>query len=76
MGLCVYYWIWVSYFALVSNLLYSLLRKDAKWQWGNEQQAAMDSLKVALTLALALVKLDYSEGAGEIILAVNASLTS
>jgi len=34
----------------------------------------MDFLKVALTLAPALVKLDYSEGAGEIILAVNASL--
>jgi len=74
MGLCVYYWIWVSHFALVLDPLYSLLRKDAKWQWGNEQQAAMDFLKVALTSAPALVKLDYSEGVGEIILAVNASL--
>ena len=36
----------------------------------------MDSLKVALTSALALVKLNYSEGVGEIILAVDASLTS
>ncbi|KYG39877.1 hypothetical protein M433DRAFT_9715 [Acidomyces richmondensis BFW] len=36
----------------------------------------MDSLKVALTTAPALRPLDYSEGAGEIIVIVNASSTS
>jgi len=34
----------------------------------------MDTLKVALTSALALTKIVYMEGAREIILAVNASL--
>jgi hypothetical protein len=42
--------------------------------WGEEQQASMDTLKEALTSAPALRTLNYSEGAGEIILAVDASL--
>ncbi len=33
----------------------------------------MDLLKLALTTLLALVSLDYTEGAGDIILAVDAS---
>jgi RNase H-like domain found in reverse transcriptase len=34
----------------------------------------MDTLKAALTQAPALVKIDYSEGAGEVILVADASL--
>ena len=39
-----------------------------------EQDLAMDALRAALTQAPALVKIDYSEGAGEVILAADASL--
>jgi hypothetical protein len=35
----------------------------------------MDELKIALITVPALIKLDYSEGAREIILAIDASLT-
>ncbi len=41
--------------------------------WGLEQDIAIDALKIALTIALALVQLDYSILAGLIILAVNTS---
>ena len=40
----------------------------------DEQQASIDILKEALTSAPALRTLNYSEAAGEIILAVDASL--
>src|SRR5258708_37375619 len=39
-----------------------------------EQQLAINTLKVAITTAPALITLDYSLGAGEIILAVDSSL--
>ncbi len=41
---------------------------------GKEQVEAMDLLKLALTIPPALVSLDYTEEAGNIILAVDASL--
>ena len=44
------------------------------WAWGIEHDLAMVALKEALMAALALVKIDYLEGAGAVILAVDASL--
>ena len=75
LGLCAYYRVWIKDFSQVTEPLYSLLRKDASWQWGKEQDLAMDLIKIALASAPALAKIDYSNDAGEIILAVDASLT-
>lgn len=74
-GLCVYYRIWIPRFALIASPIYELFRKDAEFAWGEEQQLAMDSLKLALTTAPALVQINYEEGAGKVVLAVDASLT-
>lgn len=52
-----------------------LLKKNAVFIWGDEQKAAMDDLKVALTSAPALIQISYDEGSGTIILTVDASLT-
>ncbi len=41
--------------------------------WGLEQDIAIDTLKIALTIVLALVQLDYSILARLIILAIDAS---
>ena len=73
-GLCVYYRIWVKDFTIVAAPIYRLFRREVPFVWGDEQQASMDILKEALTSAPALRTLNYSEGAGEIILAVDASL--
>ena len=75
LGLCVYYRIWIENFSEMTEPLYSLLRKDVDWKWTTKQDLAMDHIKLALTSAPALVKVDYSENKGEIILAVDASLT-
>src|SRR5438046_808140 len=65
-GVCIYYRIWVKNFAIVAAPIYYLFKKGVEWVWGQEQDMAMDNLKVALTWAPALVKIDYSEGAGDI----------
>ena len=74
LGVCVYYRIWIRNFAQVASPIYHLLKKNTPFVWGKEQIEAMDLLKLALTTPPALVSLDYSEGTGEIILAVDASL--
>ena len=44
------------------------------WAWGIEHDLVMAALKEALTAAPVLVKIDYSEEAGAVILTVDASL--
>ena len=73
-GVCVYYRIWIPDFAKLAKPIYQLFKKGIAWEWGNKQDLAMGALKTALTEAPALVKIDYAEGAGVIILGVDASL--
>jgi hypothetical protein len=70
----VYYRIWVVGFAIVAAPIYYLMKKGVVWNWGPEQDRAMESLKTAITQALALVGVFYGDGAGLVILAVDASL--
>ena len=74
MGVCVYYQIWIKNFAQVASPIYHLFKKNIPFIWGKEQVKTMDLLKFALTSPPALVSLDYIERAGDIILAVDASL--
>lgn len=74
LGICVYYRIWVEWFAQKSGPLYRLLRSDVDWRWGEEEEEAMCVLKEALTTAPALVSIDYSNENGVVILAVDASM--
>jgi hypothetical protein len=73
LGICVYYRIWIDGFAYYAGVLYRLLKKDAKWQWAETEEEAMNALKEALTTAPALVTIDYLPGAGLLILAADAS---
>ena len=74
LGVCVYYRVWIWHFAQAAAPIYRLLKPTVPFSWGSEQEAAMNKLKKALTSAPALKPLDYSADAGEIILAVDASL--
>ncbi len=74
MGVCVYYRIWIKNFAQVASPIYHLFKNNIPFAWGKEQVEAMDLLKLELTSPPALVSLDYSKDADEIILAVDASL--
>ena len=70
----VYYYIQVKDFVIIATLIYYLFKKRVEQMQGLEQDLAIDTLKIALTQALVLVKIDYSEGAGDIILAIDASI--
>jgi len=73
-GVCVYYRIWIKGFAIIAAPIYQLFRKNVKWNWGTEQEKAMDSLKTALTTTPALYKIQYGPGWGAIYVGVDASL--
>ncbi|RDL34482.1 uncharacterized protein BP5553_07610 [Venustampulla echinocandica] len=74
LGVCVYYRIWILSFATKAELLYQLLKKGAVFVWIQEHDTAMDQLKLDLTTAPVLARLDVSKNAGLIILGVDASL--
>lgn len=71
-----YYRIWIKNFAQIAKPIYRLFKNNVLFVWGDDQDRAMAILKEALTTAPALASLDYSEGAGEIILGADASLDS
>lgn len=73
-GVCVFYRIWVEYFALVAEPLYHLMKKNVTFVWGPEHTYAMDKMKFELTSPPALISIDYSPDAGAIIYAVDSSL--
>jgi hypothetical protein len=70
----VYYKMFVKNFAVIAAPIYSLIRKGIRFAWDTKQQLAINILKMAIITAPALVTLNYSPEAGEIILAVNSSL--
>ena len=72
-GVCIYYRIWIKDFSIIAEPIYYLFKKGVPWNWGLEQDLAMNVLKTALTTAPALVKIIYTDGAGDVILAVDAS---
>jgi hypothetical protein len=74
LGICTYYRIWIKGFGEIAALIYRLMRKGVKWHWGPKQEQAMERLKLALTSAPILIKLDYGIGAGDIVLGVDTSL--
>jgi len=49
LGLANYYRRFIKIFAQVARPMNVLMRKDAKWQWGQEQQKAFDKLKRIFT---------------------------
>ncbi len=74
MRVCVYYQIWIWDFFQIAASIYRLFKKNFMFEWGKEQSEAMDMLKLALTIYPALVFLDYTKDAGDIIFTVYASL--
>ncbi len=74
MRVYVYYRIWIKTFAQVASPIYHMFKKNKPFILGKKQVEAMDLLKLALTTPPVLVSLDYTEGASDIILVVDANL--
>jgi len=74
LGLCTYYRIWIPEYAIVAGPLVPILQKDVELQWETEEKKPMAILKKALCNASALKRLDVNDGAGQILVGVDASL--
>ena len=73
-SICIYYQIQVKDFVIIAEPVYRLFKKGVKWDQGNEQEKAIETLKLALTTAPALVKIYYRLDYRDIIVGVDASL--
>jgi len=61
LGLTNYYGRFIKDFAQVARSMNVLMRKDEKWQWGNEQQKTFDKLKKVFTSKPVLAALDLDK---------------
>ena len=59
---------------MIAEPVYRLFKKGVTWDQGNEQEKAIETLKLALTTAPALVKICYRPKFRDIIVGVDASL--
>ncbi|RYP39740.1 hypothetical protein DL768_010696 [Monosporascus sp. mg162] len=73
LSIVVYYRIFVTYFAIKTEPLIRLLRRNQPFIWGPDQDRAMESVKKAITTAPTLITLDYGPEAGKIIVRTDAS---
>lgn len=73
LGLCSYVRIWIENFSGISKPLRQLTIKDHEWKWTQECENAFQ-MKVGKDNLLS--KLEYGEGAGELIVAVDSSQTA
>jgi len=72
LGTCGVLCIFIRNFLKIARLLINLTHKNVAFEWGKEQQVAMQTLKDAILESPALRAIDYECGR-EVILAVNTS---
>lgn len=73
LGLVTYVRHWIRDFGNIAHPLRQLTKKDAVFEWTDSCESAFEALKQAVGRDILLKKIDYREGAGEIILAVDSS---
>jgi hypothetical protein len=72
LGTCAVVRIWIKDYSKIAKPLSKLTSKDTSWDWGDEEQDAMEQLKALVTQAPCLKPIDYRCGR-TIILAVDSS---
>jgi len=74
LGRHAYYRIWIPGYAIVTHPLFQILWKDVEFQWAAEEKNACAILKEALCNFHQLKTLDICNGAGQIVVGVDARL--
>ncbi|KIK13953.1 hypothetical protein PISMIDRAFT_17632 [Pisolithus microcarpus 441] len=72
LGLCGTVHIWIANYSQLARPLVNLYRKNAPFKWGEPQQEAFDTLKLAVLTVPALHPIDYSSDS-PVILSVDTS---
>ena len=70
---CMYYWIWIKNFIIITQLIYVLFKKSKAFIWEDSQIQMIKTLKLILTTASALKIIDYTENMSEVICTINVS---
>ncbi|OMJ27955.1 Transposon Tf2-11 polyprotein [Smittium culicis] len=73
LGITCFYRIWIENYSIIADPLYKLLRKDQDYIWEKDQEKSFGCLKSLITRSPILRPPQYGEGAGKIILTVDAS---
>ena len=73
LGLCGTVRIWIRNYSQIARALVDLTRKDAPFEWGEEQEEAFQKLKELVSTAPALKPIDYKCGR-PVILSVDTSI--
>ena len=73
LGLANYYRNFIPHFAKIAEPLYALLRKEATFKWGNEEEKSFNSIKHALTSTPTLILPDPNK---DYVLRTDASQTA
>jgi len=76
MGIVTYVRIFIQNLSEIASPLRKLTRKDIDWAWDKDCDQAFNQLKQIIGEDITLKKLDYSEDAGLIILAVDSSFVA
>ena len=76
MGIVTYVRIFIQNLSEIASPLRKLTRKDINWAWDKDCDKAFNQLKQIIGEDITLKKLDYSEDAGLIILAVDSSFVA
>ena len=74
--LCVYYWLWIKKFAMITASIYDLFKKNHTFDWRTEEQKVMNCLKIVLSIQSIIWSLIYNNDTDKIILTVDSSLKS
>jgi transposase InsO family protein len=73
LAFCSRYKGWVESFSEIADPLYELTRKGVAFRWGSEQERAFARLREGIVTGGVIRAPDYREGAGALILTVDAS---
>ena len=74
--LCVYYWLWIKKFVMITVSIYNLFKKNHIFDWRTEEQKVINCLKIVLSTQSIIQSLIYDDDTDKIILTVNSSLKS
>jgi len=72
-NLCIYYWLCINQFVIISSSIYDLFKKNVVFLWMLKQQQIMNKLKILLLTESIIQQLDYDLDTEATILTVNLS---
>ena len=71
--ICMYYWIWIKNFVIITQFIYILFKKSKVFVWKNSQIQIIKIFKLILTIVSALKIINYTENASKVICTIDVN---